>query len=134
MHRRHPTIVVPDLGALDHAWDLLGAWQIQLTLGQRERGAATLHFTSWDAAELHLADEAPAEAHQLRRTAPIVRSPAGGGALAMQLIGATLGPLALTLWPGELHLSSVPENPNALEAIGRRGAAYYHAKYPETPA
>lgn len=29
---RHPTISVPDIGLMDHAWDLLGEWQAELEL------------------------------------------------------------------------------------------------------
>ena len=47
-HRKHPTVVVPNIGPMDHAWDVLGEWQAELELPEGEtpvRGKVT--FRSW---------------------------------------------------------------------------------------
>ena len=27
---KHPTLIIPNIGPMDHAWDLLGEWRIAL--------------------------------------------------------------------------------------------------------
>ena len=51
--KKHPTIAVPDIGLMDHAWDLLGEWQAEFELPDADspvRGKVT--FRSWTDAEL----------------------------------------------------------------------------------
>ena len=33
---RHPTVLVPNIGPMDHAWDLLGEWQTEFELPETE--------------------------------------------------------------------------------------------------
>jgi hypothetical protein len=50
---RHPTVQVPNIGPMDHAWDLLGEWQAEFELPETEspvHGKVT--FRSWTDAEL----------------------------------------------------------------------------------
>lgn len=137
--RKHPTIEVPGLGPMDHAWDLLGEWETELEWPPREepvRGRVT--FRSWGEAELRFE---PAEAESagvpqkvtLRRASPVERTDAGGGALEWTLKASELGwRLRATMWPGELFLF-VREEDGAEEigrARARRGAEYYAKKYP----
>ena len=45
---RHPTVQVPNIGPMDHAWDLLGEWQAEFELPETEspvHGKVT--FRSW---------------------------------------------------------------------------------------
>src|SRR6478752_5847445 len=52
---RHPTVQVPNIGPMDHAWDLLGEWQAEFELPETEwpvHGKVT--FRSWTDAELSL--------------------------------------------------------------------------------
>ena len=52
---RHPTVQVPNIGPMDHAWDLLGEWQAEFELPETEspvHGKVT--FRSWTDAELML--------------------------------------------------------------------------------
>ena len=52
---RHPTVQIPDIGPMDHAWDLLGEWQAEFELPETEapvHGKVT--FRSWTDAELQL--------------------------------------------------------------------------------
>ena len=55
MLKRHPTVQIPDIGPMDHAWDLLGEWQAEFELPESEspvHGKVT--FRSWGDAELLL--------------------------------------------------------------------------------
>jgi hypothetical protein len=55
MPRQHPTVLVPNIGPMDHAWDLLGEWQTEFELPETEspvHGKVT--FRSWTDAELQL--------------------------------------------------------------------------------
>ena len=57
MPRRHPTVLVPNIGPMDHAWDLLGEWQTEFELPETEspvHGKVT--FRSWTDAELQLCE------------------------------------------------------------------------------
>ena len=36
MPRQHPTVLVPNIGPMDHAWDLLGEWQTEFELPETE--------------------------------------------------------------------------------------------------
>ena len=37
---RHPKIVIPDVGPMDHAWDLLGEWQAEFEVPEASEPAA----------------------------------------------------------------------------------------------
>ena len=51
---RHPTVEVPNIGAMDHAWDLLGVWEAELEAPDGESAVhGTVTFNSWADAELH---------------------------------------------------------------------------------
>src|SRR5215470_4172217 len=90
-HPKHPTVVVPNIGPMDHAWDILGEWQAELELPEGDapvRGKVT--FRSWTDAELELDPRAAAVAGipsnvALQRTSDIHRTDAGGGALQWAL-------------------------------------------------
>ena len=52
---KHPTVLVPNVGPMDHAWDVLGEWQAELELPEGDeplRGTVT--FRSWAEGELEL--------------------------------------------------------------------------------
>ncbi len=135
---KHPTVRVPDLGPMDHAWDVMGEWRGHLTSAQLESATATLAFTSWETAVLGLGGAAAEETGwpprvRLTRTTPIRRSDAGGGALAWECVsGDAPGHWLLTLWPGELQIAVVhPDDRERTLATlqARRSAEYYRAKY-----
>ncbi len=45
---KHPTIEVPNIGAMDHAWDVLGEWSIDFEFPFREDAVSgVLRVTSW---------------------------------------------------------------------------------------
>jgi len=85
--RKHPTVVVPNIGPMDHAWDVLGEWQAELELPEGEAPVrGKVMFRSWTNAELVLDARAAAVAGippsvALERTSDIHRTDAGGGAL-----------------------------------------------------
>ena len=39
---RHPTVQVPNIGPMDHAWDLLGEWQAEFELPETESPVSTI--------------------------------------------------------------------------------------------
>ena len=87
MSSKHPVVSIPDVGSMDHAWDVLGPWEVDLELLERnDRVPGELAFNSWDEAELRL-DEARASVMgvpavvRLERDSEIERTDAGGGAL-----------------------------------------------------
>ena len=108
---RHPTVQVPNIGPMDHAWDLLGEWQTEFELPETEspvHGKVT--FRSWTDAELMLdpVEEAIAgipSSVPLERASEIHLTDAGGGALQWVLHApSTNWSLQATMWPGSLHL------------------------------
>lgn len=136
---RHKTVTVPDIGTVDHAWDVLGEWDAELELlAGNERIRGQLAFPSWDVAELALAAEqasrvgVPARVRLSRETA-VERSQAGGGAFEwfMSATGAEWE-LQCVLWPGEFF--SRVTHPDGDEELfrlrARRPASYYARKYP----
>ena len=111
MPRQHPTVQVPNIGPMDHAWDLLGEWQAEFELPETEspvHGKVT--FSSWTDAELQLDPIEAAIAGipssvPLERASEIHLTDAGGGALQWVLHApSTNWSLQATLWPGSLHL------------------------------
>ena len=137
---RHPTVVVPDIGPMDHAWDLLGEWQAEFEVPEREapvRGKVT--FRSWSDAELRFdpagAEEAGLpESVPLERASEVFKTDAGGGALQWVLVAPTENwSLQATLWPGALHLfvhDADDEEEQLYRARATRDRAYYLRKYP----
>ena len=111
MLKRHPTVQIPDIGPMDHAWDLLGEWQAEFELPESEspvHGKVT--FRSWGDAELQL-DPVEAAIAGIPSSVPLERASevhltdAGGGALQWVLHApSTNWSLQATLWPGSLHL------------------------------
>ena len=111
MLKRHPTVQVPDIGPMDHAWDLLGEWQAEFELPESEspvHGKVT--FRSWGDAELSL-DPIEAAIAGIPSSVPLERASevhltdAGGGALQWVLHApSTNWSLQATMWPGSLHL------------------------------
>ena len=138
--QKHPTVLVPNIGPMDHAWDLLGEWDAVVEL---PNGGAVAHgtvtFPSWTEAELELDPSEAAVAGlpqhlPLERMSRIHRTDAGGGALQWVLHApAQDWSLQATLWPGALHLF-VHENEEDDELLwtahARRAQDYYRRKYP----
>ena len=108
---RHPTVQVPNIGPMDHAWDLLGEWQAEFELPEAESPVhGKVMFRSWTDAELQLDPVEAAIAGipssvPLERASEIHLTDAGGGALQWVLHApSTNWSLQATLWPGSLHL------------------------------
>ena len=81
---KHPTINVPDIGLMDHAWDLLGEWQAEFELPDAEspvKGKVT--FRSWTDAELQL-DPVEAAIAGVPAIVPLERA-SGAGASAQRV-------------------------------------------------
>lgn len=137
---RHPTVVIPNIGPMDHAWDLLGEWEAELEAPEGEvpvRGKVT--FDSWTEAELRLDPVEAAIAGipanvPLERASEIHLTDAGGGALQWVLHApSTNWSLQATLWPGSLHLfvSDADDDEEQLyRARATRTREYYRRKYP----
>jgi len=139
MRIRHPVVSIPDVGSMDHAWDILGPWEVDLELLERnDRVPGELAFDSWDEAELRL-DAARAAVMgvpavvRLERDSEIERTDAGGGALEwmMEASGAPWS-LRCVLWPGDLHLriEHAEHDQELFRLRARRTPEYYAAKYP----
>ncbi len=137
---RHPTVQVPNIGPMDHAWDLLGEWQAEFELPETEspvHGKVT--FRSWTDAELML-DPIEAAIAGIPATVPLERASeihltdAGGGALQWVLHApSTNWSLQATMWPGSLHLfvSDADDDEEQLyRARAVRAQEYYLQKYP----
>src|SRR4026209_1807129 len=138
--KKHPTIRVPDIGLMDHAWDLLGEWQAEFELPDADspvRGQGT--FRSWPHAELHLDPIEAAIAGipsnvSLERASEVHLTDAGGGALQWVLHApSTNWALQATMWPGSLHLfvsDAEDEDEQLYRARATRNREYYLRKYP----
>ena len=136
---KHRTIRIPDIGDVDHAWDILGPWDAQLELlDGNERVQGELAFVSWDEAELRL-DFERATARGLpprlrfSRETEIERSDAGGGALEW-VMAAAEAPWALqvVLWSGDLfsRVDHAERDEELYRLTAKRPPSYYAAKYP----
>jgi hypothetical protein len=108
---RHPTVEVPNIGPMDHAWDLLGEWEAELEAPDGESAVhGTVTFNSWADAELQWDPVEAAVAGipasvPLERASEIHLTDAGGGALQWVLHAPSCNwSLQATLWPGSLHL------------------------------
>ena len=137
---RHPTVEVPNIGPMDHAWDLLGEWEAEL---EAPDGESAVHgkvmFSSWADAELQWDPVEAAVAGipasvPLERASEIHLTDAGGGALQWVLHAPTCNwSLQATLWPGSLHLfvhDVDDEEEQLYRAHASRTAEYYWRKYP----
>src|SRR5262245_57245921 len=140
MPMRHPTVQVPDIGPMDHAWDILGEWQAEFELPESEspvHGKVT--FRSWGDAELQL-DPIEAAIAGIPSSVPLERASevhltdAGGGALQWVLHApSTNWSLQATMWPGSLHLfvhDADDEEEQLYRARATRNQEYYLRKYP----
>jgi len=134
---KHPVIVVPDVGEVDHAWDLLGPWRvIVLRDGAQEPIHGALAWASWECGTLEIpgnGSDRPALRELLTRVSSVQRAAAGGGALTFLVEGPQLGPLIATLWPGDLQLTGPVGDEGRLSATARRSRDYYRRKYPLEP-
>ena len=139
MSIKHPVVTIPDVGSMDHAWDVLGPWEVDLELLERnDRLPGELAFNSWDEAELRLDAErasvmgVPAVV-RLERDSEIERTDAGGGALEwmMEASGAPWS-LRCVMWPGDLYLrvEHAEHDEELFRLRARRTREYYAAKYP----
>lgn len=138
--RKHPTVLVPNIGPMDHAWDLLGEWETELELPDGEppvRGRMV--FDSWSGAELELDPVAAALAGvpacvSLERASDVHLTDAGGGALQWVLHAPDQNwSLQATLWPGSLHIfvhDADDDEEQLYRARGTRTREYYWKKYP----
>lgn len=135
---RHPTVAVPDVGPMDHAWDALGEWKVELepaARGGKVRGELVL--SEWGVGELRLdAAEAtraglPASV-SLSRSSDVERTDAGGGALAWMMHAPAVNwALRTIFWPGDLHMVIVDADEAELFKVrGHRSGDYYLRKYP----
>lgn len=137
---KHPTVLVPNIGPMDHAWDLLGEWRTEVESPESETPLhGTVTFRSWTEAELKFD---PVEALlvgmpatvPLERASEIYQTDAGGGALQWVLFAPTCNwSLQATLWPGSLHLffhDMDDEEEQLYRARATRTSEYYMRKYP----
>ena len=137
---RHPTVLVPNIGPMDHAWDLLGEWNAELELPDGEPPVhGKVRFDSWVTAELELDPVAAALAGvpptvTLERASDVHLTDAGGGALQWVLEAPDQNwSLQATLWPGSLHLffhNAEDEDEQLYRARATRSSEYYWKKYP----
>jgi hypothetical protein len=137
---KHPTVQVPNIGPMDHAWDLLGEWQTELETAEGDEPVhGTMMFRSWTDAELHF-DPIEAALAGIPPTVPLERASeihltdAGGGALQWVLLAPTCNwSLQATLWPGALHLfvhDADDDDEQLYRARATRSREYYARKYP----
>ena len=147
---RHPRVMVPNVGPMDHAWDLIGEWETVFELPEAPddevqvpgRDEPPVHgrmvFPSWSSAELKLDPVEAARAGlpvkvNLERASRVHLTDAGGGALQFVLQAPDCEwSLQATLWPGALHLFVHDEDEDELLwlARGTRRREYYLQKYP----
>jgi hypothetical protein len=136
---KHPTVEIPNIGPMDHAWDALGEWNLDLevpfhheTVAGRLRVAnwheASLELDPWAAAAVGLPDQVA-----LERVSRVHLTDAGGGALQwVYLSTEDRWTVQATLWPGSLHLFAQDEgDPNEPQyrAVATRSRDYYWRKY-----
>jgi len=137
---KHPTVMVPNVGPMDHAWDVVGEWQVELEHPEGDEPLrGTVNFRSWAEGELKLEPAAAAaigvpRTIALERTSDVHRTDAGGGALQWVLLApASKWSLQVTMWPGALHLfvhDADDEDEQLYRARATRTPAYYARKYP----
>ncbi|MBM4185943.1 MAG: hypothetical protein FJ206_01400 [Gemmatimonadetes bacterium] len=137
---KHPTVEIPNVGAMDHAWDVLGHWEVEFELPFHEDSIpGKLNVTSWKEAELDLEPWGAAAAGlpervTLERASRVHLTDAGGGALQWVYVAAEDDwTLQATLWPGSLHLFIQPTaepDEHLFRAVATRTREYYTRKYP----
>ena len=105
-------VQVPNIGPMDHAWDLLGEWQAEFELPETEAPMhGTVMLRSWTDAELQLDPVEAAIAGipssvSLERASEIHLTDAGGGALQWVLRPPRrISSLQATMWPGSFTCS-----------------------------
>ena len=137
--RQHPTVEVPDVGVMDHAWDALGDWEIEVELAERGRKVrGALVMSGWDAGVLTLdparaGDAGLPRSVPLERSSEVERSEVGGGALAWMMHAPTMNwDLRTIFWPGDLHVVILDATDDAelYKLRGHRTREYYRRKYP----
>lgn len=137
---KHPTIDIPNVGHMDHAWDVLGSWTIDFEVPFHEDSVTgVLHVNSWMEAALELEPWGAAAAGLpekvgLERASRVHLTDAGGGALQWVFFSAEdRWTIQATMWPGSLHLfvqdSDDPEE-HLFRAVAYRTRDYYERKYP----
>ena len=136
---RHPTVEVPGIGLMDHAWDLMGEWETEFELPDGQAPVhGTMRFESWTEASLELD---PLEAVlagvpsqvSLERASAVHLTDAGGGALQWVLHAPGCNwSLQATMWPGSLHLfvHDAEDEEELYRAHASRSGDYYARKYP----
>jgi len=137
---KHPTIDVPNIGPMDHAWDVMGEWTVEFEVPHNDDlVAGHLLVHSWMDAELELEPWGAAAAGlpqrvTLERASRVHLTDAGGGALQWVLVSAEdRWTIQATMWPGSLHLfiqnADAPEE-QLFRAVASRTRDYYSRKYP----
>ncbi len=137
---KHPTVEVPNIGPMDHAWDVLGDWTVDFEVPfHSDAVSGVLNVRSWMEADLELDPWGAAAAGLpervvLERASRVHLTDAGGGALQWVYIsGEDRWTIQATLWPGALHLfiqnTDDPED-QLFRASGSRTGDYYSRKYP----
>ena len=137
---KHPTVEVPNIGPMDHAWDILGEWDVEFEVPHApESISGTLRFRSWKEADLELEPWSAAaaglpERATLERASRVHLTDAGGGALQWVLVsGEDRWTIQATMWPGALHLfiqDSEDQDEQLFRANASRAREYYVRKYP----
>lgn len=140
---KHPTVEIPNIGPMDHAWDVLGEWQVEFEGGGNDGIPGLLQVDSWTEATLELDPWGAAvaglpERVDLERASRVHLTDAGGGALQWVFVAARDGwSVQATMWPGSLHLFvqdiGDPEE-QLYQGVATRGAEYYRRKYPLVPS
>lgn len=140
---KHPTIEVPNLGPMDHAWDVLGDWQVELETPHHSAPiVGRLRVHTWTEADLELEAWGAAAAGlpdrvTLERASRVRCTDAGGGALQWVFVAPDDGwTVQATLWPGSLHLffQDLDEPDHQLfQGVASRDREYYRRKYPLVP-
>ena len=137
---KHPTVEVPNIGSMDHAWDVLGDWTVDFEVPfHTDAVYGVLSVRSWMEAELELDPWGAAAAGLpekvvLERASRVHLTDAGGGALQWVYIsGEDRWTIQATLWPGALHLfiqNTDDPDEQLYRASGFRTGDYYSRKYP----
>jgi hypothetical protein len=137
---KHPTVDIPNVGPMDHAWDVLGAWAVEFELPVHDDAIpGKLTVVSWKEAELELDPWSAAavglpERILLERASRVHLTDAGGGALQWVYVATEDDwTLQATLWPGSLHLfvqNVIEPGDHLYRAVATRTREYYSRKYP----